>query len=160
MNASYVLGPGERNIGDTIRLVLESTNNGKCIVEYDTMFVTITSIPVVNAGIDDTLCANVEVNLNGSITGGDSTSIWSAIGFGSFIPDSNDLNATYIFSPVDTLAGNVSLILTSTNACLDISDTLNIEITPAPKVIAKIEQGICTNSDTVKLNSNIQEDFG
>ena len=75
---------------------------------------------------------------------------------GSFIPDSTDLNATYIFSPVDTLAGNVSLILTSTNACLDISDTLNIEITPAPKVIAKIEQGICTNSDTVKLNSNIQ----
>ena len=64
--------------------------------------------------MNQTLCADVaSVSLNGTIThatGG----TWSTSGSGSFSPNSNTLNASYIPSATDTATGTITLTLTTT----------------------------------------------
>ena len=64
-----------------------STNNGGCLASSDTVLINVTPGPIVNAGADQTVCANnATVNLTGNIThatGG----IWSTNGSGTFNPN-------------------------------------------------------------------------
>ena len=54
------------------------------------MVITITPAPVVNAGVDDELCANnAVISLNGSVSIA-SGGTWSG-GAGTFAPNANDL---------------------------------------------------------------------
>lgn len=86
-------------------------------------------IATVNAGNNQALCAPANIQLNGSVTGGTTTGIWTSLGSGTFSPSNTSLNATYILSNNDILNGNVSLVLTSTGntpGCPAVSDTVLI----------------------------------
>ncbi|MBL4664991.1 MAG: gliding motility-associated C-terminal domain-containing protein [Nitrospinaceae bacterium] len=155
LNGTYFLGLGEQAIGDSTMLVLTSTNNGQCLAEFDTSYIVITSIPTVSAGPDDIACANVNYQLNGSVVGGAGTGMWSTLGSGSFTPDSTALTGNYIFSAADTTIKLVTLVLTTTDACVTLTDTMDLTVTPAPMVAATIKQAICSNMDSVELFSNI-----
>ena len=84
---------------------------------------------IVNAGANQVYCAPTNIQLSGSVTGGTTTGTWTTLGSGTFTPNANTLNATYVLSSTDITNGTVKLILTSTNnatSCSAIKDTVLI----------------------------------
>ncbi|MGQ0828815.1 MAG: PKD domain-containing protein [Bacteroidota bacterium] len=154
LNAKYAFGSAD-TIAGFVRLVLTSTNNGTCNATTDTVLIRITTIPVVNVGPDRSICANVSENLNGTITGGSGTGIWTTLGSGVFTPSATTLNAAYTFSATDTATGNVTLILTATASCINKADTVNITISNAPVVSATTSITPCGTSTTIPLNGTV-----
>jgi gliding motility-associated-like protein len=113
------------------------------------------SYPFVDAGIDDTICANTQLTLNGIVGGGTVTGLWSTTGFGSFAAANDVMNNTYIPSALDTLITPIELILTSTGPCPVKIDTLVLEVEPAPIVSASADQSVCENNATVSLAGTV-----
>jgi len=155
LNATYVPSAADTAAG-TVTLVLTSTNNGGCAPVTDTLKITYTNMPVVNAGSNQTVCANnASVSLNGIISGGASTGIWTTSGSGTFNPNATTLNATYIPSSADTAAGSVTLTLSSTNGCVVISNSITITITDAPGANAGADISVCANSAVANINGTV-----
>jgi gliding motility-associated-like protein len=138
----------------SVKLTLVSTNNGNCLQESDSLMVTIIEAPEVDAGPDDTICANSDAGLNGSVTGSSTTGQWSSSGTGSF-SNPTDLQADYDPSASDTAAGSVVLTLTSTNngSCVPVSDSIMLTITSTPQVNAVGPDTAC-ESNTISLNGS------
>src|SRR5690606_35038654 len=68
LNATYTPTAAEVNAGE-LWLYLSTTGNGVCSVVTDSVRIEFTPSPTVNAGADQTLCANnAAVTLNGSFT--------------------------------------------------------------------------------------------
>jgi gliding motility-associated-like protein len=121
------------------------------------MFLTITPAPSVNAGADQTVCANnANVTLNGTITVS-TGAVWTTSGNGVFTPNATTLNAVYAASPADIAGGTVTLTLTTTGngLCNAVSDQMNITITPAPAVNAGADQTICAAGENAALNGSV-----
>ncbi|UKN03205.1 PKD domain-containing protein [Paracrocinitomix mangrovi] len=156
LNATYTPSAADVTAGNVF-LILTSTNNGSCQADIDSMSVLITTEPIVNAGVDTTICANLEVPLNGSVIGFTTSGIWSSSGSGSFSPTSTNLSANYLPSAADTANGSVILTLSSTNNgnCPVVTDNLLVSFTPAPQVSAGVVQNICANNGVVNLNGTI-----
>ncbi|MEX1002805.1 MAG: PKD domain-containing protein [Crocinitomicaceae bacterium] len=140
-----------------INLILTST--GPCPEVKDTLVLTVTPSPIVNAGADQIVCANNStVNLNGDVSGGASTATWTTLGSGTFSPDPDTLDAQYIPSSADTTAGSVQLVLTSTDnaSCIVETDTMTITITDAPVVnIPEDTIYVCSNNPDFNLNGTV-----
>src|SRR5205814_1930699 len=102
------------------------------------------------------VCANNDtVSLAGNISGGATTGFWSTNGTGIFInPDSSSMTAQYVPSGADTASGSVQLMLTSTNGCRIVKDSLTVIITDAPVVSAGTDATVCGGT-TVALNGSI-----
>lgn len=151
LNAVYTPTVGEIASG-SINLTLTTTSNGACLAEVDDMDVTFTAAPIVDAGVDQSVCANnPDVNLAGLITtatGGQ----WSG-GGGTFTPNILDLNATYTPTAAEITSGSVTLYLTSTGNgnCLAVVDSMLITITPVPTVTAGPDATSCANNSAVAL---------
>lgn len=108
-----------------------------------------------NAGIDDSVCANVTFPLNGVVGGGAIAGSWSSNGYGSFQNGVNSVPNTYIPSPLDTLVSPIRLILSITGSCPAFKDTLFLTVTTAPIVNANIDQSVCKNNATIQLVGNV-----
>ena len=150
LNALYT--PGSTDLlNGSFDLYLQSTNNGDCIAEDDTLSILILSAPTANAGIDQIVCGSSNVNLSGIITGG-SGGQWSTLGTGTFNNPLN-LNTDYNPSNADTAAGSVQLILTSDpfNSCGQDMDTILITFMDLPTVDAGLDYSVCANNDTISL---------
>jgi hypothetical protein len=81
-----------------------------------TLNLTINPIPVVFAGENQVLDANVtQISLSGSVSNSTSQR-WSTSGSGSFSPSDSTLDASYLPSPSDLSSGKLVLTLTSKNA--------------------------------------------
>ena len=154
LNATYQLSPADLSQG-SVTIKLTSTNNGNCNSEFDSLIVNVTPKPIVDAGINDTICfSNVFYPLNGSVTGSANSGIWSTMGNGVFGNPSN-LTTIYTLGQADTLAGQVKLILTSTGGnCLTESDTVLIVIAKAPLVNSGVNQLACDNQ-LIQLNGTV-----
>ena len=84
LNAVYTPSASEQSAG-SVTLTLTTTGYGNCNAVTDTMILMITDTITVNAGSDQTVCANnSSVSLNGSVSGGTLTGQWSSSGSGSF----------------------------------------------------------------------------
>jgi gliding motility-associated-like protein len=154
LNATYQCSKLDSTNG-FVKLVLTSTNNGSCLPVTDTMKINILPAGGANAGSNATVCGNnATVILNGSITGGASSGVWSTAGTGVFSPNANTLNAHYIPSAGDVAAGSVTLTLTA-NSCNPATSTMLITITPAPSVNAGPDQTVCSSNHSITLNGNI-----
>lgn len=131
-----------------------TANTSGCI-STDTVKVTVTAFPTVNAGPDQIICDGT-VTLFGIINGGVSTGIWSG-GTGTFNPGNTFLNCVYTPSFTEVDAGSITLILTSTGtsgSCPPASDTLVILISPQMVVSAGPDQIICIGN-TITLAGSI-----
>lgn len=155
LNATYTPDPSDIAAG-FVTLTLTTTGNGNCNPVTDQITITFTPAPNVNAGNDQTVCANnADVSLNGSVTiatGG----LWSG-GLGTFTPDASALNATYSPAPSEIAAGAVTLTLTSTGngTCNQVSDQITIAINPAPIVDAGSGIEVCSNNADIDLNGSV-----
>ncbi|HTF05120.1 MAG TPA: gliding motility-associated C-terminal domain-containing protein, partial [Bacteroidia bacterium] len=151
LNATYVPSSFDTaNGGVTLYLTANS-----CNLAVDSITITITPAPVVNAGADQTVCStNMTTTLNGNVSGGTTTGVWTTTGTGTFIPNNTTLNATYQPSSADSTAQGVLLILTSTNngSCVPVSDTMQLNIFPSGTATAGPDQIVCSNNANVLLN--------
>lgn len=141
-----------------IELILTST--GPCPQIKDTLVLTVTPSPIVNAGPNQTVCGNnANVSLNGTVSGGATTGSWSSPnGTGNFTPSAAALNATYIPSNADTALGQVTLVLTSTGpaTCNDETDTMLVSITDAPVADIAVDTiYVCENNPNFALSGTI-----
>jgi gliding motility-associated-like protein len=150
LNATYNLSPADITAG-TVSLVLTSTNNGSCSAVTDTVVITITTVSTAFAGNDTNICANTTLQLHGVITGGAGTGQWSTLGSGTFTPNADSLDAIYTPSSSDTTTGSVRLVLTTTQSCSPMSDTMLVTFIPAPVAMAGPDQTVCSGT-TVSLN--------
>ncbi|CAN5497303.1 hypothetical protein BH11BAC2_BH11BAC2_13430 [soil metagenome] len=156
LNAIYLPSAADE-IAGTAKLRLISTSNGTCIAVRDSMNLTIQRAITINAGSDALKCSNnATLNLAGLVSGGTTTGIWSTSGTGTFSPNSNTLNGSYIPSSADTSNGSVLLILTSSNNnyCIAKRDTLVLSFLDAPFVDAGSDQTICANNNSATLSGN------
>jgi gliding motility-associated-like protein len=154
LNANYVpSGFDIANGGATLFLTANSCNPA-----IDSLTLTITPAPVVSAGNTITICADsTSVGLNGSVSGGTTTGLWTTSGSGSFSPNASTLNATYIPSVADVNAQVVWLTLTSTNngSCVPVSDSVRLNIYPQGVSNAGPDQIVCSNNANITLNGTI-----
>ncbi len=146
LSTFYNLSPGDQ-AQSSITIHLTSTNNGLCNSDVDSLLITITPAPLVDAGIDDTICSNMgQIQLNGSVSAGASQGTWSTIGGSGSFGNATVLNTTYSMSSADTAAGIVTILLTSTGGtCPAVTDTVNYVIEKAPLVNAGNDMIICDN---------------
>lgn len=140
-----------------IELIVSST--GPCPIQKDTIVLYVTPAPIVNAGANQSVCANnANVSLDGSVIGGLTTGTWTTLGTGTFVPDPDTLDAVYIPSAADTAAGSVTLVLTSSGItiCNNETDTMVVTITPAPFVDAgPASLSVCENNSDFALTGTV-----
>jgi len=120
----------------------------------DDAAITFTPSPTVNAGPDQTRCANnATTTLAGSFTVSSGV-IWSG-GAGSFSSTTNP-NATYTPTAAEIASGSVTLTLTTTgnSNCNAVSDQVLITYTPAPTVNAGPDVSVCVNNANVALGGS------
>ncbi len=151
---SAVYMPG---LADTAKrkvvLTLRTTNNKVCAVSSSTKEITITPAPVVNAGMDKTVCANDSlVTLLGTI-GNAGGGNWTSSGTGFFQSSGSSLSKIYVPSRSDITRGNVRFYLASTGNgnCAVVSDTVQYTIQPIPYVNAGNDLIIFEN-ETIRLS--------
>jgi gliding motility-associated-like protein len=150
--------------GDSISLVLTTAGSiFGCPNVSDTLKLYFTPAPVVDAGINTTVCANnAVVNLNGLVNGTNVNGIWSTTGSGLISPNDTILTgATYSPSSTDTTLGVVIIHLTSTNngICNSVVDSITITIIDAPSVDVVTNDTLCGNINTITLNANVSSGF-
>jgi gliding motility-associated-like protein len=155
MGAVYMPTPGEIASG-SVTLTLTTTGNGNCLAATDQVMISFTAAPVVNAGMDQVLCANnATIALNGSVTGATGAA-WSG-GAGSFLPNNADPNATYQPTSAELAAGTLTLTLTTTGNgnCSAVSDQVTFTFTSAPIVEAGTNGAVCSNNAAIELSGSV-----
>lgn len=115
---------------------------------------------VTNAGPDQARCASDVVHLNGSVSGGSTTGLWTSTGSGTFQPSDTDLHATYVPSVGDQALGSVTLTLTSTGNCTPESDAMTVTFQALPIPEAGPDQQVCANSPVVTLAGSMLHAIG
>jgi hypothetical protein len=104
--------------------------------------------PIVNAGVDQSICSNSPISLNGTIGGGATSAYWTTSGSGTFA-NSSSVTTTYTPSQADVNAGTVTLTLIANDAiglCSSVSDQLVVSFGSSAAVNAGADQAICSNS--------------
>jgi len=180
---TYIPSPLDTLISP-IRLILSTT--GYCPVAKDTLFLHVTPAPIVNANVDQSICDNnADIQLNGSVSGGATSGVWSVNGNGTFVPNASSLNAVYSPSPSDIGAGILTFVLTSSNNssltaqywpsaadttqgevvlylsstsngnCSVVKDSIIVLITNAPVVYAGVNQIVCSNDASIQLAGSV-----
>ncbi|HEY1039187.1 MAG TPA: PKD domain-containing protein [Bacteroidia bacterium] len=158
LNGTYQLSSGDTALG-TVQFILTATNIGTCDAESDTMIVTVTEAPQVDAGVASvSVCSNnPDVALSGIVTGSTSTGKWTTPGTGIFTPNNVLLNTTFQPSQADVIAGQTLVYLTSTNNgnCLPVKDSIRVLFTPSPYVDAGSNGFTCFNNPNINLSGSI-----
>ncbi len=114
----------------------------------DSVVVTVNSLPLVNAGIDQTICGSSSITLSGSIAGSATSATWSG-GSGTYSPNNSILNSIYTPGSSEIASGSALLTLTTNDPagpCTSANDQMKIIINSAPTVNAGPEQTICVGN--------------
>ncbi len=124
----------------TTQYSLTGTDLNGC-VNYDSVIVTVNSLPVSNAGNDNAICENDSVQLIGS---GGISYLWN---------NASSLSNPGISSPFanPVISTTYTLVVTDINGCTD-NDNVIITVHSLPNANAGIDQNICINS-AAQLNA-------
>ncbi len=133
LNSTYF--PGSEDIANgSTSLMLFAFANNPCLGEVgDTLILTITPLPIVDSGSDDSTCIDDPYLLSG-ISYNYSTVKWTTCGDGEF-SDTTQLMTYYYPGPNDIELGSTNLVLTAsaTYPCDElISDTVVLSIIDIP----------------------------
>ena len=101
-------------------------------VSTDQVVVTVNPLPIVNAGLDQTICIGASVTLSGANA---STYTWN-----------NGITNALLFAPVSTLTYTVSG--TDVNGCIN-TDQVVVTVNPLPIVNAGLDQTICIGASAI-----------
>lgn len=115
----------------TTTYTVSGTDVNGC-VNTDQVLVTVNTLPVVNAGLDQTVCVGTSVTLSGS---GAATYSWD-----------NSVNNGVAFTPV---VGSITYTVTGTSGTnCTATDQVVVTVNPLPNVNAGIDQAICIGAIT------------
>ncbi len=131
LNTTYQPGVNDVQNGQ-FKVYLESTNNRSCLPVRDSVIVMITDSPVVDAGVNRTICIDQDtIFLSGSINLGFAVE-WSG-GSGTF-EDISSLTSYYLPTQQEKDNGSVVLTLTSANNgnCIESSDVVSFTFVDIP----------------------------
>ncbi|GAC1306937.1 MAG: hypothetical protein NVSMB24_18000 [Mucilaginibacter sp.] len=140
-----------------------TVNSNGCPSLPDSVIVSVDDFPQADAGSALIACqSDSSIQLNGKISGGTTTGVWSSNGSGTFSPAANQLNAKYIFSAQDKTTGNVVLTLTSTSKddCNFASSNTTVTFQPLPTADAGPNQEVCSQMTSVQLNGKATNQSG
>lgn len=158
LNAVYTPSATEIAAGSVELTLTTNDPAGSCPPAIDKVKIFINPVATVNAGVDQTVCANdPNVALAGIVGGGATSGTWSG-GAGTFNPNANTLNAVYTPSAAEIAAGSVELTLTTNDPagpCSPAIDKMKIFINPPATVNAGADQTVCSASPTVTLAGSI-----
>jgi hypothetical protein len=129
-----------------------------CNEAVDTMTITFNPTATIFAGINQTICTNDNIVLNGSTTASGGTLNWSTSGSGVFL-NGNSLTPTYIPSLADNISGSVTLTLTNfnpSNTCQNVNDAMLLTINRLAIADAGLDQTVCSNNNIVSLVGNVR----
>jgi len=144
LTPTYIPSGADANLGMVV-LTLTANPMAPCaIAASDAMILNIEQIAEANAGPNSSTCFGDAFNLAGATAANYSDVLWTTSGTGSFTNPA-EVNATYLPSPGDLAAGNVTLTLTAYgNApCADASDFMVLSIIPGATVDAGPDDNIC-----------------
>ncbi len=119
--------------------------------------ININARPFVDAGTNQTVCANSIINLKGTVNSVAPYINWTTSGSGSFVNSSN-LNAVYTPSTADIANGFVVLKITTNDPagpCAAVLDSMTVYFLQKPLVNAGVNQNLCNNTTSVNLNGSI-----
>jgi uncharacterized repeat protein (TIGR01451 family) len=121
---------------------------GECTGESFLLTVTINPVATVFAGNDRAVCAgSLGFSLEGVIGGAATSAEWSG-GTGTFNPNENTLDASYIPSAAEITAGTVTLTLTSNDPdeagpCLPVSSSVTFDLSDIIIITPEITEINC-----------------
>ncbi|WP_299250965.1 T9SS type B sorting domain-containing protein, partial [uncultured Cytophaga sp.] len=154
----------EANGGVIIYASTVGSNPCKEIEQYFGITILQSPSSLVNAGFDQTACADAGFfPLNGKVDGFAGTGIWtSGTGKGRFYPSPTDLNPTFKPDQSDIDAGSLIITLTSTNVgiCAPNHDDMLLTITPAPIVVIAPIPPLCADTAYIPLSRSITNALG
>lgn len=109
------------------------------------------------AGNDTTLCnGNPSINLNGSVTGGSTTGIWTVLDGTGAIATPTNLSTTYAPTASDYAQGYLTFVLSSTGNCNPVTDTMKVTFIQSPIVNAGLDDSYCKNNvDDIPINGTL-----
>jgi gliding motility-associated-like protein len=148
LNPIYNPSAAEIAAGTPITLTVTSQSIAPCTgTVTDFVILNLTPTQVVNAGVNQTICENETVSLNGSASNSTSYN-WTTSGTGTF-SNVNSLTTNYTPSTADILSNTVTLTLhaTSNSTCPDATDSTVITIRKNPTANAGIAATICEGSN-------------
>jgi len=155
LNVTYI--PSAKDLADNLAIINVTTvgNDFNCSSTSERILILIDQAPIVNAGPDQTICANnPNITLKGSATAGTSVT-WTG-GNGIYYPNKDSLNVVYTPTPAEIASGKLKLTLTAqASSCLPVSDEIEITFTSGPVVEAGPAQSVCENNPAITLNGNV-----
>lgn len=107
---------------------VQVTDQNNCSSSLDSVFITVLSAPVANAGPNDTICSGDTLQLNGSASGAGPlyTYAWTP---------ATGLSATNIANPLAFPLFTATYILNvSSNGCAGTPDTMTLTVNPVPSI--------------------------
>ncbi len=110
------------------------SNSVGCSSE-DSVTVTVNPPGIPDAGADLLICRGDTASLNG-LQGGGGGYQWSSLGDGNFIPNTVDQQVYYIPGSADEASGLVQIVLSTTGYCLNLTDTLLLQVNDLPVIDA------------------------
>ena len=156
--ATYTPSIDDINAGSVTITLTTDDPTGFCGNTTDDVVIDIFPLAVVNAGANQTICSSDVAVLSGTIGGGTSSVTWTTTGTGSFVPDANALNPTYIPSAGDLSAGIITFTLTSDDPigpCVAVSDQMELSINPEAIVDAGPATEVWCAGQDIQLNGSI-----
>ena len=120
----------------------------------DNKTLTISETPLVDAGLDETICEGSSYTINDASAANYALLVWSSSGTGSWV-NINTLNPTYTPSAADIAAGSVVLTLSASNgACPVVTDYKQLNIQREVMVNAGIDEAICEGSSYTLMTAS------
>lgn len=160
LNPEYFPSANDKTAGNIV-LTLTSDQNGLCNAVSDNLVLQFTDRPTVNAGPDQSICADTTyINLNAEVTIASGVS-WSSSGTGIFEASTQN-NTKYYFSSEDLSRNNIFLYAGSTGngTCFPVHDTIRISIAPAPLANAGSDKILCADTRDLLLSGIINNAGG
>ena len=148
---------------DSILLILEVLPLPPCSTSaLDTMVLYFSPEPTINAGLNQTICANSSVSLSATATNYDTTSVlWTSLNSGTF-SNNYALSTSYYPSTNEVIAGYATIIISidGLDPCnYTIYDTLNITINPEPTAFAGGNETICNTIGSYSLDNSAATNY-
>ncbi|HKQ58733.1 MAG TPA: FlgD immunoglobulin-like domain containing protein [Candidatus Eisenbacteria bacterium] len=156
LNAVYTPSAAEITAGTVTLTLTSAASSGPCPPASDAVTITINRAVTVNAGADVIVCAaSPQVQLSATLGNGATSVVWSG-GSGTFTPNANTLNPSYMPSAAEIASGSVTLTVTTNDPfgpCPPVSDQVKITFdAPAVTVASRV---ICSGITPVTMCANV-----
>ncbi|MFC1733535.1 hypothetical protein ACFL6I_24820 [candidate division KSB1 bacterium] len=143
----------------SVVLTLTVYGNNPCGNDVDDLTLTITPLPLANAGQDDIICEGNTLSISGASSSNYNSLAWTTSGSGTFA-NNGTLTPTYTPSAADIASGSVVLTLTAygNNPCGNAVDDMTLTIIPMVTVDAGQNGTIC-EGNTFTVNSAVATNY-